>query len=132
MIIDEKWIEEMKEDTNFDFNNIESNFGIAKRMAKWLERKQILLSKYINLLKKKKEIERKLFEYYKTDFDIVVNTREELKLLINTDPEFRKVDDELMILEKQINFVDKVLDMLKTKVWEIKYYLEWKKFKEGV
>lgn len=132
MIIPEKWIEESKEDLKFDRENFENNFGIAMKIAKWLERREKVVSEMIELMKRKKEVERKLFEYYKTEYDLVVNTKEEIKLLIQSDSEFMKIDEEVMKCEQKLKFIDKILDALKLKSWEVKYYLEWKKYFEGV
>jgi len=128
----EEWIKELKEDTQLDFKKFETNFGIANKMAKWLERKENLVSKLIELEKKRRKVERELFEYYKTDYDLTLNTKEEIKLMVQSDPKFLEIDNQVKETERLIKFIDKAIDFLKTKVWEVKYYLEWKKYIEGV
>jgi len=131
-MIPKEWIEESKEDLKFDREHFENNFGIAYKIAKWLERREEVVKKFLELVKKRKEVERKLFEYYKTEYDLVVNTKEEIKLLIQSDSEFMDIDRKVVEMEQCLKFIDKVLEGLKLKSWEIKYYLEWKKFVEGM
>jgi len=116
----------------FNKEEFESNFEIATKLAKWVDLKQQYLMYYQQIEQDKNKLYRDLYEYYKTEYHLNIETKDELRLFIETDKNYQEIFQKYKLLKQIIKFIDDVIDVLKNKLWEIKYYIDWQKFINGV
>lgn len=128
----EKYKNELKEDLNIDIENLENSFNISISLSKWINRK-IDFENYLQKLNKERSVKyRELFEYYKLEYTLNLSTKDEIKMFIESDKNFIDINEKYNIVKNIINYIDTVIEGLKIKSYEIKNYIEYKKFINGV
>lgn len=132
----EKMLSELKaqaeSDCVFDISKLESQFDNTNKLIKWIGKKQYW-SKLISYIEAEQlKVKRKLYEFYKTEYPLKLDKSEEVNLMILSDPEYLNVAIKLDRAEEIKKFIVEVIDTLKSRQWEIKNYLEYLKFVNGV
>lgn len=113
-----------KEDFSANFSNSDKIYHYIQEKTDWIKIHSYFEIKYKKLLKK-------LYEHYKLEFDLNL-TSEERKVYIESDDNYIKINQELTYIKEIINFIDGVIDTLRRKSYEMKLYLDWQNFKNGV
>jgi ribosome-associated translation inhibitor RaiA len=72
-----------------------------------------------------------LYIYYKLDFEIKLKDTE-IKTFIETNSEYLSLKTAKAKLENQINYFEDCIKNLNNMRWDIKTYLEFEKFKQGL
>ena len=113
-----------RKDDPFEKHNVEL-------MIKWIDRKIEWLKLARAYETQRKEKFRKLFEFYKTDFDLKLNSKDEYLLFIESTPEYVLIHNAYLTAKDALNFIDSTIDTLKSRGFEIKTFCEWEKFRNG-
>lgn len=122
---------EATEDCKFDKSDLTKSFGITQLLIKWINKKTQWTDVYRDLEAKRKKAYRKAYEFYKTDFPLSLTTKEEYSAFIDSDAEYSDFLNQCLVVKEIIQYIDFVIEALKSKSWEIKNYIEWLKFKNG-
>lgn len=123
--------DEAKVDCKFDKETMADAFNNAVTISKWIVYKTEWARVHRDYEEARKKIYRKLYEYYQTEYRLKLNTKDEYNLFIESDPQYTEELSKSLVTKEAIQFIDSVIDTLKTKGYEIKNYIEWEKFKNG-
>jgi hypothetical protein len=123
--------DESKADCQFNKETMEDAFNNAVTISKWITYKSEWVRIHRGYEEERKKIYRKLYEYYQTEYHLKLNTKEEYTLFIESDPQYTEMMNQSQVTKEVILFIDSIIDTLKTKGYEIKNYIEWKKFING-
>jgi hypothetical protein len=122
---------EAKVDCIIDKTDLFSIFNTTL-MEKWI-RKRVEWSKLTRSYEeKRKDKFRSLYQYYKTDFELKLSTKEEYQLFIESDSSYVVILSLSLSTKEVVKYIDDVIDTIKSRGWEIKNYLEYIKFVNGV
>lgn len=122
---------EAKTDVKIDRVNPFIDFNSEISM-KWIQKRiewQKLLRIYEN---ERKQKFRSLYEYYKTDFNLKLNTKEEISVFIESDTNYVLILQVNNLCKDIISFVDSTIEVIKSRGWEIKEYLAFQRFSNGL
>lgn len=131
----DKW-SDLKEQAKQDCKEInksklQQDFNLAGLNIKWLNYQNDWKKIYLHLSSKLMVMKREKTRYYKIDYDMKFDTKDELELFINSDEEYISLREKVLIVEAIIDYCEKVLDKLKSKQFEIKNWIDWQKFISG-
>ena len=112
-----------KTDFQANFENSNKIFYYISQKMDWLKIKSYLDIRYKRQLKN-------LYDYYKTEFALNL-TQVELKVYLESDENYIKINEELNFVNEILNFIDGVIDILKRKSFEMKQWIEYQKFIQG-
>jgi len=100
-------------------------------LEKWIRRR----TEWSKLCKayedKKKERFRSLYEYYKTDFDVKLSTKDEYSLFIESDASYTTINTLYQNTKEVLVYIDAIVDTLKQRQWEIRAYIDYLKWSNG-
>lgn len=128
----QKLVEDAKKDCAWDKADLnQTAFNNTKMVMKWIGKKQdwLKMRRLMNTVMKKKR--RKLFEYYKTEYDLKLDNKEEINLFVDSDEDYVDLEQKQILIKECCLFIDSVLDNLKARAWEIKAFIEYQKFLAG-
>ena len=119
------------EDAFFDRSKIETAFDNTEKVMRWIDRKV----KWVKLLRileiELRQKRRALYEFYKVDFNMKLDNRDEMNLFITSDPQYCDVEDKYIMCQTVKKFIDATIDTLKARAWEVKGFAEYQKFIHG-
>lgn len=118
-------------DCNFDKGKLESQFNNTLVIMKWINYRSEWNQVYRVYENKRKETYRKLYEFYKLEYDLKINTKEELSLFIESDVQYTEVFNICQVLKEILQYISDVVDNLKGKNFEIQRYLNYLQFING-
>lgn len=124
--------EEAVVDCNFDKVNIETQFNNTFAIMKWINYKTEWNQVLRVYEEKRKEVYRKLYTFYKLESDLKINTQAELQLFIESDLQYIETFAICNTLKEIVQYITDVIDNLKGKGYEIKRFIEWSQFINGV
>ena len=131
----DKWNDlktQAKEDCkNLNISNLEQDFDLVGHSIKWLNFFQDWKRVLITLEIKRKKIKRELTEYYRLEYNMRLETKDELLLFIETDDKYISILEQTQIVNSILIFCESVLDKLKMKSYEIKNWIDYQKFING-
>lgn len=112
----------------------ENNMGIAiaEFKSKWLNIRYDYTVLYQETEEKRKNLRRDLYEFYKIDYQLKIDTREELNLFIESDKRYKDIYKNSLLIKNFIDYCDSIIETLEKKSWALKTMLEWRKFNEGL
>jgi len=123
---------EYNEDITWDEFNVSSKINL---LAKYIVKYQ---NHYFGGLKKLNIITQglgkkyqELYIYYKLDFEIKLKDQE-IKTFIETNTEYLELKTAKSKLENQINYFEECMKNINSMRWDIKTYLDFEKFKQGI
>ena len=123
---------EAKLDCQIDKVNLSTAFDNTSMVMKWIDRKvdwnRVCAEKEQKLLK----VRRSLFEFYRKDYPLKLDSTAELNLFITSDDQYMAVESELAISEATKKFIGDTIDTLKARAWEVKGFAEYERFKNGL
>lgn len=118
-------------DCNFDRENIDTQFNNTMVICKWINKKQEWNSVQRVFEQQRIETWRKLYEFYKKDYNLQINTKEELNLFITSDTQYTQINFICMSVKEVLGYIDSILDNLKNKNYLLKEYLAYQYFING-
>jgi len=124
---------EAKEDTkSVDKANVDNNFNMSALHFKWLDylHEWRRVKKALDSMKKRTI--RDLYTYYTTEFDIKLTSKDQIFLYIEADDKYINLNEKYEISKDIIEFCISVSKILENKQWEIKNYLDWLKYSNGM
>ena len=107
--------EEAKEDIRVDKAQLESQFDSAGKVVKWLNKKSDWQQVSNSLESKKKEAWRKAYEYYRTEYNLKLNSKEEYTMMIESDPSYSTLLLECQAVKEVIEYIHAVIEALKSR-----------------
>jgi hypothetical protein len=124
--------EQAKEDcTGIHRDKLEQDFNLAELNIKWLNYQQDWQRVLISLESKRKRVNRELIEYYKMEYKMKFDTKDELYLFIETDEKYMSHLEQVQVVKAIVTYCIEVIDKLKGKSWEIKNWIDWNKWMTG-
>lgn len=118
-------------DVKFDKATLEHSFDCTIKATKWLNKR----NQWVQLLRsyelKRSECWKKAFEYYKTDYPLNIDNKEEYKLLINSDPNYVEIYQLTQLVNEIVDYIDQTIALMKDRQWEIRNFTEFLKFQNG-
>ena len=99
--------------------------------CKWINKKQEWNSVQRVFEQQRIETWRKLYEFYKKDYNLQINTKEELNLFITSDTQYTQINFICMSVKEVLGYIDSILDNLKNKNYLLKEYLAYQYFING-
>lgn len=120
--------EEAKEDIRVDKAQLESQFDSAGKVVKWLNKKSDWQQVSNSLESKKKEAWRKAYEYYRTEYNLKLNSKEEYTMMIESDPSYSTLLLECQAVKEVIEYIHAVIEALKSRGWDVSNlskHLQW-------
>lgn len=122
---------EATEDCKFDKSNLINSFGVTQLLVKWINKKTEWSRVFREFESKRKDSYRKTYEFYQTDFPLKLSTKDEYTLFIESDSNYVEHMNVCLVVKEIMQYIDSVIETLKSKSWEVKTYLEWLKFQNG-
>jgi len=119
-------------DCKFDKIKMTDAFNGSQDIMKWITKKSEWSRVFRDLEIKRKKAYRKAYEFYQTEFTLKLSTKEEYTLFIESDVNYVDHMQISAIVKEIILYIDSVLLALKTKGYEVKNYIDWRKFTNGV
>lgn len=124
--------DEAAEDCKFDKMKLADSFGVTNHIIKWINKKNEWSALYRSYELKRKKAYIKAYEFYKIESPLKLNTKEEYALFIESDKEYSIYYNRSIMVKEVLQYIDSVIETLKSKSWEIKTYIEYQKFQNGV
>jgi len=120
-------------DTKFDEDNISNLLlELANRRQKW---SNMLTEEGMKLRKLTNEVDllyKDRLYFYKYDYEYEIKAKDDLDLHIRTDEKIQKLNIKKSIIQEKIRLIESTIKSIEILGWNIKTYIEWTKFKEGV
>lgn len=131
----EKWDEYRKQSaidcTEIDKGEFASNFNLSGLTIKWLGIQYDWKKAFIQLENKRLKLKRELVEFYKVDYNLKFDTRDELMLFVETDDRYITILEKTQVISAIIEFCGDTIKKLEGKSWEIKNYLDYLRWTKG-
>jgi len=124
--------EKAEEDCKFDRTDLDSAFNNTNKLIYWINLKFEWLKVQKDFERQRKDLYRKTYEFYQTDYPLKLSTKEEITLFIESDPGYQPIYMICAVVKDGIQYIESVVELLKSRAWEVKTALEWEKYKNGV
>lgn len=124
-------LSELKNCSDINIENLDKD--IMKTLSLYQNLIEIVSSELYRLHKidtKYEKIYQSLYHKYKTQYDYNLSVNE-IKLYVEADDKLSGIRAEKKLSEYQISIIEKYIDMLKNKQFQIKNIIEWKKYQAG-
>ena len=123
--------EKADSDCKFDKSCMEDSFSTTNNKIWWINQKSEWQRVYRSFELQRKEKYKALYEFYYKDFPLKLNSKEEYSLYIESDPSYTNIYTVCLVVKEILLYIDSVLDILNSRQWEIKNYLQWLAFSNG-
>jgi hypothetical protein len=120
------------EDCKFDKSKMDDNFTTTNSKIWWINKKSEWSRVYRELERQRKDQYKTTYEFYYKDFPIKLNSKEEYTLYIESDPSYLNIFTICLVVKEVLQYIDSILDILKDRQWEIKNYLTYLQFSNGL
>lgn len=114
-----------------NLSKLEQEFNLSGLSIKWLNYQQDWQRVLLSLEIKRKRVNRELIEYYKLEYNMKFDTKDELNLFIETDEKYVSILEQTQVVKAMVGFCIDVIDKLKAKSWEIKNWLDYQRWITG-
>lgn len=111
---------------------MQTGFNHSQLLIKWINKKSEYTKLFRSIEEKRKKSYRDLFEFYKNDYPIKLSTKEEYTLFIESDKNYVEHLNISLTVKEIIQFIDATMDIIRQKGYDVKNYIEWSKFVNGV
>lgn len=122
---------EAEKDCKFELSNMDIGFNNTNLIIKWINKKSDWQGVYKSLESKRKKQYRSLYEFYCEDYPRKLNSKEEYQLFIESDESYNSIYQETLLCKEIIQYVDSVIETLKSRGYMLKNAIDWLKFKNG-
>lgn len=128
----EKYMKEEEQDFIIDKNHLTSCLmNLPKTHSKWLKYFYREYGNFIKLEDKRKKIFRKKHKYYSTEYDLEIKPNQ-LIWYIESDEAYSAILLKVSVQKKIVEYLEKVVDKVKSQGYTIKNIIEWERYKLGV
>jgi N6-adenosine-specific RNA methylase IME4 len=114
-----------------DTYKMSNAFNNSSDIVRWITKKTEWSRVLRDLEVKRKKAYRIAYEYYQTEFALKLTTKDEYILFIESDENYVNHMQLSLLVKEVIQFIDSTIDALKTKGYDIKNLIEWRKFTNG-
>jgi hypothetical protein len=122
---------EATDDCYFNRQEMESQFNIAFLKMKWINYR-LEWGKTLRILEeKRKQLFRKLYEYYRLESKLKLTTKEEINLFIESDPQYTEIFSLCQTTKEVEKYCLDTVENLKTKSYQVKEFIAWQNFING-
>jgi hypothetical protein len=97
----------------------------------WIKKKTEWQRVYRIYDEKRKTHYRQLYEYYRTEFHLKLTSKDEYQLYIESDSNYTMIGNICNMVKEILEFISSILDLLKSRQFEIKHIIEYRKFENG-
>ena len=111
---------------------LDNAFDNTSKVMKWIDRKVDWNFVVRDLERKLLKSKRELFEFYRKDYPLKLDNNAEINMFVTSDDQYLAVEREYIMAESTKKFIGSVIDTLKSRAWEIKTYLDYQRFKNGL
>lgn len=118
-------------DCNFDKSQMDSQFNNTLTIAWWINQKSEWNQVFRIYDNKRKEKYRKLYEFYKLESNLKINTKEELSLFIESDNQYTEIFMICQVLKEIQEYIVSIVENLKGKNFEQQRWLAYQNFING-
>lgn len=97
---------------------------------------------YFALNEKRKQLENTLEDYYsgrvdgrdigRAPYQFIAGTRSKVEKIVATDDEMVKLNLQIALSEEKMLYLKEVVNSINQRNWNLKNYIEWQKFTQGV
>lgn len=123
---------EAENDLNLDETNIkQKSLENSRIYTKWLNYFREVSKAYKEIEDKKNKKYRELYEYYRDDYSIKLKTNE-IDIYVKSEQEFITLNRQLNNYKSILEYIEGVLKEISRMNFNIKNYIEWQKFQNGV
>lgn len=122
---------EAEEDVKFDKAHLDQQFNTTQKVAKWIDKRQQWTQLHRSFEFKRLESWKKAYEYYRTDYPVKLDNKEEYKNMIATDPAYSEIADLAHLTDDILDFIDATILNLKSRAFEMQNFIQWIKFSHG-
>lgn len=118
-------------DMHIDRGNLETNFNSQIKVTEWLNRRLEWQRVFNSLEAKRKEAWKNCYEYYRKDYNLKLNSAEEYRIMIETDPNYSNIMNESQAVKEVLNYIDTIVDALKARAWDVSNLAKWLMWTNG-
>lgn len=115
-------------DALIDKSRLDDSFDTARKVIKWLNKKTDWVE-FLNAAEgRRKAAYRKAYEYYKTDYNIKLNTNEEYRMMIESDATYCEYMEKCNAAREIIKYIEEVVTTLRGRSYEVNNlsrYIMW-------
>ena len=134
--VNEKYME-LRNQTKNDLSplnksNLANEFNISGLNGKWISYLADWKRAFLIIEQKRKKLYRELFEYYKIDYKLKLDSKEQFQLFIETDEKYIYILEKSQMIRAILELIEKTLEKLSNKQWEVKNFCEYLKWSEGL
>jgi len=122
----------IKDCAPFDETNmgeVLSNLGSLK--GKWINKLTDFETKRNHVYQNMQKIRRDLFEFYKKDYDIKIDNKDEMNMFIESDPRYEYISTLHKQMKAMMVYCENAVNNLNQKQWEIQRYQKERDWREG-
>jgi hypothetical protein len=126
-----KLMEEAVTDVFFDKAHMDTQFDNTLHIMKWINKKMEWgqLQRFQEEIRKKKF--RTLYEFYKTESNLKITTKDEMMLFIESDINYLEIFNICTEIKEVMKYLDETIDALKAKSFERKDWITYQMFING-
>jgi len=123
--------EKAEEDCKIDKGNLDSAFNNTSKLIYWINMKTEWSRVLRDFDRERKDVYRKTFEFYQTDYPLKLSSKDELSLFIESDPGYQPIFMICQVTKEGIQYIDSVIEAVKSRGWEVSNYLKYLQFING-
>jgi uncharacterized protein with ATP-grasp and redox domains len=132
LLDDEKFRDMVKNDVAIDKGLLDNEIlthttKIQRYVTLWFNKGFQLKNK----IRERDKLYRELYNYYKFQYEKVLDSFSEIKTYIEGDDKYIELQKQIDEITIDYNFLEKTLENLKDKGYNLKNYIEWQKYLKG-
>ena len=122
---------EALEDVKFNKAELDKQFDTSEKVGRWIDKRQEWVSLLRSYELKRCEAWKKAFEFYRTDYPVKLDNKEEFKNMISCDPAYADIADLHALVNEVVDFIDATILNLKSRAFEMQNFFHYIKFLHG-
>lgn len=118
-------------DCRINKEDLLNDIKTSELLVKWLNKRVDWVKLYNQIELERKKIYRNLYEYYNLEYQLKIDTKEQLNLMISTDENYIDINNKVILIKEIIEYIENVIEILKQKSWDIKNFIDYLKWTNG-
>lgn len=118
-------------DCRINKEDLLNDIKTSELLVKWLNKRVDWVKLYNQIELERKKIYRNLYEYYNLEYQLKIDTKEQLNLMISTDENYIDINNKAILIKEIIEYIENVIEILKQKGWDIKNFIDYLKWTNG-
>jgi len=129
---DEMKVEFAKDSKNLTDTNVKDEIAtLSQTRAKWINKLNDFSLKKNQIYQSMMNIRRELYIFYKQDYPVKIDSREELNMFIETDASYEYISTLYKHVVSMIEYCENAVKNLNSKQWEITAFQKERAWREG-